>query len=171
MIQNYPAIVSGGGHAMAAGIAFELDNVDTIGKAFNQYVAQLLRPEDFIPAIEITADLDQEDIDFETIQELEKLQPFGMANPKPTFFASQVAITSLRPMGDGSHANLTLSTKLRQSIRGVGFGMYNAFAGITMGEAADLVFEPQINEYQGNRSIQWRIADVRRQAPTFEDQY
>ena len=60
MIQNYPLIVSGGGHAMAAGIAFDVENIDTISKAFNQYVSQFLKAEDFIPAIELTADVEGE---------------------------------------------------------------------------------------------------------------
>ncbi|MBS1701989.1 MAG: single-stranded-DNA-specific exonuclease RecJ [Armatimonadetes bacterium] len=161
MIQNYPAIVSGGGHAMAAGIAFDLNNVDVISQAFNQYVAQLLKPEDFVPAIELTADVDNEEIDFGILEELEKLQPFGMANPKPVFFASGVTLNSVRAMGDGSHANLTLLTDSKRTYRGVAFGMYDTFSGLQQGAKTDLVFEPQINEYQGNRTIQWRIADVR----------
>ncbi|MBI1333572.1 MAG: single-stranded-DNA-specific exonuclease RecJ [Armatimonadetes bacterium] len=161
MIQNYPAIVSGGGHAMAAGIAFDLNNVDVISQAFNQYVAQLLKPEDFVPAIELTADVDNEEIDFGILEELEKLQPFGMANPKPVFYASGVTLNSVRAMGDGSHANLTLLTDSKRTYRGVAFGMYDTFSGLQQGAKTDLVFEPQINEYQGNRTIQWRIADVR----------
>jgi len=161
MIQNYPQIVTGGGHAMAAGIAFDLDKVDVIKAAFNQYVAQLMKPEDFIPTIELTADIEDEDITFETLNELEKLQPFGMANPKPIFFASSVMLNSIRSMGDGSHANLTLTFGGQKSHRGVAFGMFETFSGLGQGTKAECVFEPQINEYQGNRSIQWKIADVR----------
>lgn len=161
MIQNYPQIVSGGGHAMAAGIAFDLDNVDIIGKAFNQYVAQLLKPEDFVPTLELTADVEDEDITFETLLELEKLQPFGMANPRPIFYASGVTLNSVRSMGDGTHANLTLSFRGQKSYRGVAFGMFDTFSSYSQGSSAEFVFEPQVNEYQGNRSIQWKIADVR----------
>jgi single-stranded-DNA-specific exonuclease len=162
MIQNYPLIVSGGGHAMAAGIAFETDNIDTISKAFNQYVSQFLKPEDFIPAIELTADVEEEELSFGLLEELEKLQPFGMANPKPIFYASDVTLSSVRSMGDGTHANLTLTPNAAQkNLRGVGFGLYEKFSQIGQGHKMDLVFEPQINEFQGNRTVQWKIADVR----------
>lgn len=165
MIQNYPLIVNGGGHAMAAGIAFELSNLDDIGKAFNQYVGQLLKAEDFIPAIELTADVGTEDIDFAALEELEKLQPFGMANPKPSFYATGITVSSLRSMGDGSHANLTLITESQRSHRGVAFGMFETFSGLDKAGKAELVFEPQINEFQGNRTVQWKIADVRPAQP------
>ena len=162
MIQNYPLIVSGGGHAMAAGIAFDLDNVEIISKAFNQYVSQFLKPEDFIPAVELTADVETDELTFGLIEELEKLQPFGMANPKPIFYASDVTLSSLRSMGDGSHANLTISPKSGQAnLRGVGFGLFETFSTIGQGQKADLVFEPQINEFKGNRTVQWKISDVR----------
>jgi single-stranded-DNA-specific exonuclease len=162
MIQNYPLIVSGGGHAMAAGIAFELENVDTISKAFNQYVSQFLKPEDFIPAIELTADVENEELSFSLLEELERLQPFGMANPKPIFYASDVTLSSLRSMGDGTHANLTLTPSAAQrNLRGVAFGLYERFSSIGQGNKVDLVFEPQTNEFQGNRTVQWKIADVR----------
>ena len=161
MIQNYPLIVSGGGHAMAAGIAFDLTNVDTISKAFNQYVGQFMKPDDFIPAVELTADVEDEEISFALLGELEKLQPFGMANPKPIFYASEVTLSSLRSMGDGTHANLTLAPKAQKNIRGVGFGLFETFSQIGQGAVTDLVFEPQINEFQGNRTVQWKIADAR----------
>lgn len=166
MIQNYPQIVAGGGHAMAAGISFELGNFEDISKAFNQYVGQLLKPEDFIPAIELTADIEDEELSFETLAELEKLQPFGMANPKPTFYASSVTINSLRSMGDGSHANLSLIIGSQKPLRGVAFGMYEAFSKLGQGSKAEVVFEPQTNEYQGNKTIQWKIADVRQLEPS-----
>jgi single-stranded-DNA-specific exonuclease len=165
MIQNYPLIVNGGGHAMAAGISFELENFDTISKAFNQYVAQFLKTEDFIPAVELTADVETIEISFELIEELEKLQPFGMANPKPLFFAGQVTLAALRSMGDGTHANLTLTPSSQKNLRGVAFGLYEKFSAIGQGTKADLVFEPQINEFQGNRTVQWKVADVRSIAP------
>ena len=161
MIQNYPLIVSGGGHAMAAGIAFDLTNVDTISKAFNQYVGQFMKPDDFIPAVELTADVEDEEITFALLEELEKLQPFGMANPKPIFYASDVSLNSLRSMGDGTHANLSLAPNGQKNIRGVGFGMFDTFSKIGQGAKTDLVFEPQINEFQGNRTVQWKIADAR----------
>lgn len=167
MIQNYSGIVTGGGHAMAAGIAFELEQVNAISSAFNQYVAQMLRPEDFIPAVEITADLAEEEIDYAALEELEKLQPFGMANPKPIFYAKHVHVNSLRAMGsDGSHANLGITTSAHKTFRGVAFGMYQTFASLPTGANTEVVFEPQINEYQGNRSIQWRVSDVRLAEPT-----
>ena len=162
MIQNYPLIVSGGGHAMAAGIAFDVDNIDTISKAFNQYVSQFLKPEDFIPAIELTADVEGETLSFGLLEELEKLQPFGMANPKPILFSSGVKVESLRSMGDGTHANLSLHPRVSQStVRGVGFGLYDKFVNIGSGKTVDLAFEPQINEFQGNRTVQWKISDLR----------
>ncbi len=162
MIQNYPSIVSGGGHAMAAGIAFELEKVDTIHMAFNQYVAQLLKPEDFIPAIELTAVVEEDEVDYAVLEELEKLQPFGMANPRPVFYSSGITISSCRSMGsDGTHANLSLATPGKKNFRGVAFGMYETFSRFDQGSQVEFVFEPQINDFQGNRSIQWRIADVR----------
>lgn len=161
LIQNYPALVSGGGHAMAAGIGFDADQLQLIRRAFEQYVLQTVRPDDLIPSIEISAELENEIIDFEFLAQLSKFEPYGMANPKPIFCACGVKIESIRPMGaGGTHARLTLSNSNHRMVQAVAFGQYELLCNLS-GQIADIAFEPQINEYNGTKSVQWRILDVR----------
>ncbi|HLO97127.1 MAG TPA: hypothetical protein VK171_00915 [Fimbriimonas sp.] len=84
-----------------------------------------------------------------------------MANPKPIFLAKSVKVEALRSMGaDGTHARMTLSNPQHRFIQGVAFNQYEFLSGLA-GQTVDVVFDPQINEYQGSRTIQWRVLDVR----------
>lgn len=161
LIQNYPALVSGGGHAMAAGIGFDVEQLQLIRRAFEQYVVQTITPDEFIPAIEVACELEDEVIDFEFLSQLSKLEPHGMANPKPIFLAKGIKVEALRAMGaDRNHARMTLSNAQHRYIQGVAFNQFEYLSELS-GQTVDIAFDPQINEYQGSKTIQWRILDAR----------
>ena len=162
LISAHPALVQGGGHAMAAGIGFPEAHLDEIRSAFNSYALATLRPEDLFPAVEIAAFVDPTKVDRSSIDEFVALEPFGMMNPKPIFGAKNVEILYVKSMGqEGQHISVTLK-HAKGTVRCVGWGMYSALSELRSGDRVDVAFEPQLNTYQGQESIQWKLADVRR---------
>ncbi len=70
-----------GGHTMACGVSCHKDNIYAFCFAINEY-ARGLDKNLFVPKAEFDLERSFEEINFEDISELTKLEPFGMENPK-----------------------------------------------------------------------------------------
>ncbi len=70
-----------GGHSMACGVTCPKENIDSFCFAINEY-ARSLDASLFIPHSEFDLQRDMEELTFDSISELSKLEPFGMENPK-----------------------------------------------------------------------------------------
>lgn len=160
MIKSVSPLVEGGGHALAAGISFNESLLSDIRVAFDRYAGTALTEEDFIPAIEVSAQVTMSEVNREMMNDLMRFEPYGMANPKPLFAASKLEVSMLRSMGDGTHAQMILKQN-GQSVRAVAFGQFNAIQSLGTGALIDVVFEPAINSYRGEESVQWKIHDLR----------
>jgi single-stranded-DNA-specific exonuclease len=95
------------------------------------------------------------------VEELSQIEPTGQENPKPLFCARGVRIRNEpRVVGKtGEHLKLWL-TDGRNSFDAIGFGMGKR--EFKAGDAVDIVFAPEINEYEGRRSVQLKLQDVQK---------
>ena len=72
-----------GGHTMAAGMTLNITDVDELRLRLNQLAQEQLNEEDLIPITYIDTEISLQDIHIEAIEEMNKLAPYGMDNPKP----------------------------------------------------------------------------------------
>lgn len=86
-----------GGHPMAAGLSLPLENLEPLRKQLNENAA--LTEEDFVPVIKIDVPMPIGYISEKFVEELEYLEPFGKANPKPVFAEQHFSIMSGRIIG------------------------------------------------------------------------
>jgi hypothetical protein len=89
------------------------------------------------------------------------MEPFGVANPVPQFIARDMTVSRIIAMGGGKHTKLLLN-KGEFSIYAVYFGISPAQLRIVAGERADVLFQLNINEFQGERSLQMIVQDIRK---------
>jgi single-stranded-DNA-specific exonuclease len=73
-----------GGHRHAAGLSVALDRVDELAEAFDQALANIAEDADAKPLL-IEGSCSIEELDLQTLRELEHLGPFGPGNPEPVF--------------------------------------------------------------------------------------
>ncbi|MEA2092215.1 MAG: DHHA1 domain-containing protein, partial [Campylobacterota bacterium] len=105
---NEQLLTKFGGHKMAAGLGLRLENIDAFRDAINSSASKLSR-DDFIPKTRVSGILSSEDIDFELLSLLDSFEPFGEANPRPSFLIKDAEILSIKTMGkDKSHCRITL---------------------------------------------------------------
>jgi single-stranded-DNA-specific exonuclease len=98
-----------GGHEFAAGVTLEAARVDEFRRRFNARAAACLRPEDFLPRIEIDALASLPDLTEPNIAGVFALAPFGHGNPQPVFAALDVEVSGVSPLGkDGKHLRVTV---------------------------------------------------------------
>ena len=143
-----------GGHPMAAGFSLPEENIEAFRKRLNENAR--LTEEDFVNRIWIDVPMPLEYISENLIGEFKCLEPFGQGNEKPLFAQKNLAIRSSRVLGKNRNAvRLSLVTETGFPMDGIWFGDGDAFMD-EMGDSRhlDVVYYPDINEYNGSRSLQ-----------------
>ena len=149
-----------GGHELAAGLSIEADKISAFREKINKHAKEILVPDDFIPRIYVDTELPIEYVNMNTAEKLTQLEPYGMGNGSPIFFARGLKITGIRPLSEGRHIKLTLF-KDGNSIEAVGFGMGSYLEEIKLNDIIDILFQVDINVFRGERHAQAVLKDMR----------
>jgi single-stranded-DNA-specific exonuclease len=152
-----------GGHAAAAGLTIDPENIDAFRENFCEQVIQQVCLDDLVPDLDIDAEALIGNLTLSTMQELEKLAPFGQDNPRPILCASGVRLAApAKTMGsDGRHLALRL-VQHDSAIRAVAFGKGEWASELDETQGLyDFAFRPVINEYRGRRSVELHLIDFR----------
>lgn len=89
---------------MAAGMTLHMNDVDELRRRLNEQAEVILTEEDFIPITAVDAFCKVEDVTLAAIEDMQKLAPFGVGNPKPRIAVKDAELESIRAIGsDGSH--------------------------------------------------------------------
>ena len=80
-----------GGHHMAAGLNVHREHFEAFRSKFMRAAADRLQPQDLLPRIRLDARVDVSELDQSHLEELALLEPCGMGNPAPLFYARAVA--------------------------------------------------------------------------------
>ena len=161
-------LVTGGGHAAAAGLRIEESQLSAFRMAFMEAVAEQLGEEASEPEIDFDAEAPLGQFDLAVMNQVEQLAPFGMGNPRPLFCALGVELAGApAPLGDsGRHLSLQLAQHGHR-MRGVAFGQAEEWlpqlSSIT--GKIDLAFRPVINEFRGYRRVELHLVDWRLHQP------
>ncbi len=152
-------LVRHGGHAMAAGLTIHPDNLDAFRTRLNSIAKRTLKREDLQPPLRLDAEVNLGDITLDTLAELDQLRPMGQGNPAVQFYVRN--ITHQRPLqrmgADKQHVKLWL-TDGKTSHEAV---WWNAGKESLPVGRFDLAFAPQVNDYNGRRTVQLKVLDWR----------
>ena len=139
---------------MAAGLSLLKENVEELRRSLNEQA--VLGPEDFIRKVWIDVPMPLEYITQPLIEELDLLEPFGQGNEKPLFAQKNLFIRSVRVLGKNRNAvKLSLATERGTPMDGMLFTDGDSFLE-ELGESRrlDVIYYPEINEYNGNKTLQ-----------------
>lgn len=149
-----------GGHTMAAGLTLSIENVDELRNRLNEAASQQLSSEDFIPITELDASINIEDIDIDSISQLNMLAPYGMNNPKPTVLIENVITTDVKKIGANKNHLKVLFEGQGCFLDGVGFNLGNLADDLSPGSKAAVIGELAINEWNNRQKPQIFIRDM-----------
>lgn len=143
-----------GGHPMAAGFSLKEENIDEFRRRLNEQSA--LTKEDFIPKIWIDVAMPLEYISEALVNELKGLEPFGQGNEKPQFAQKNLRIRSVRAIGRNNNAvRMTVVTEQGRPMEAMVFTVADQFVEeAKQSRSIDVIYYPDINEYNGNRTLQ-----------------
>lgn len=159
-IRAYPELMSGGGHAMAAGCSFPQDKLQEVSDALHTYAGGLLTEEDFIFALRVDAEVTSSEINRKSVEELQKMEPFGCDNPKPQFLIRDAELAQIKTTRNPDHIQVRIKSE-SGFVWCSGFNMAKTLGAVQPGAKLDLVCQPTLDEWNGNISLKWRLEDYR----------
>ncbi|MDO4330171.1 MAG: single-stranded-DNA-specific exonuclease RecJ [Lachnospiraceae bacterium] len=156
LVEVQDLLLKFGGHPMAAGLSLEEEKVEEFRRRLNENAHQKLTEADFVEKIWIDVALPMEYVNEPLIQELSLLEPFGQGNEKPQFAQRHLRIRSARVAGKNRNVvMLSLVTESGLPMEARWFGDGDGFMEEMGGSRfMDVIYYPEINEYNGRRSIQ-----------------
>lgn len=163
LVEVQELLLKFGGHPMAAGLSLKESDVDLFRRRLNENARKKLTEADLVEKVWIDVALPFEYIDEPLIQELHILEPFGQGNEKPQFAQRHLKIRSARVAGKLRNVvMLSLASDSGTVMEARWFGEGDRFME-EMGDCSfmDAIYYPEINEYNGRRSIQVMIKQYR----------
>ena len=149
-------LVDGGGHPMAAGFTIETRHIETFVQNIKKYAQSSLLDEQLMPIIKIECELDREDINFKTLEEIRKFEPYGVGNLEPIFLTRTMLVEDVRAVGQGAgHLKLQVD-----GLSAIAFNMGQKRALIRPGHYLDLVYTVSEDYYNGGGTIQLKVKDL-----------
>ncbi len=149
-----------GGHKMAAGLFFsgEKTSFETVKKALCDTIKEYTSSKDLNPFIKIDLILEPADITFDLPNIIAKLEPFGASNPSPIFAVNNLKVIQKILLGnDNSHLKLILQA---DGYEFTAVWWQKGYVNLKQGDIIDLAFHPQINEYNGETTLQLVVNDI-----------
>ncbi|MBX4205768.1 single-stranded-DNA-specific exonuclease RecJ, partial [Candidatus Microgenomates bacterium] len=151
--------IEGGGHSMAAGFTILSSKVDEFTKRINEVTKDLLTKDMFEKKILVDLEIDLDSINWEVLDNLKKFEPFGVGNAAPVFATFGVSILESRAIGNGTK-HLKMKLKQGKVFDAIAFGWGDKIADLKTGKDINVSYNLEINEWNGNKSIQLKIKDI-----------
>ena len=145
-----------GGHALAAGITFAPENLQALEDKMNE----LLQEVEVTPSLQVDLSLPLADLNISFVEQLSILAPFGEGNRPPVIELKNVYVKNVKPIGNKlQHLKFTLYQD-KHSVDVIAFNQASLAMYLTPDTLFSFVGEVKINEWNGNRSVQFHFIDV-----------
>jgi len=148
-----------GGHALAAGFTIPTRYLAELENRLNDLAEEMLMGKELQPTLSIDAEISLSQINSTFFKELDKLEPTGANNPLAIFVTRNLSAKQVKSIGQNKdHLKMSVFDG-RFTQEAVGFGL--GYLQNNLPVRFDLAYSLSINEYQGNRSFQLQIVDLK----------
>ena len=152
-------MVQFGGHPMAAGLSIEEENIEKFRRQLNENCT--LTEEDQRPKVVIDVPMPVSYITKELVEQISLLEPFGKGNTKPIFAQKGLRVLDSNIIGKNKNVlKCQLESEHGKLVTAIRFKLDGQEIP-EVGKKISMVYYPDINEYNGIVSIQFRIEDWR----------
>ncbi len=151
-----------GGHRQAAGFTLETARLDEFTTRLQAIAEARLHPDMLQPALEIDAAITLAEVNA-AFKESLQLAPFGSENPPPLFVSYGLHIKEVRPVGaEGAHLRLKLyDPECHRMLEAMAFREGARITELQGLKRLDVVYQLELNEWQGQSSLRMRLHDFR----------
>ena len=153
-------LVKYGGHELAAGLTVKRDKIEEFRKRINEYAEKYITEDMLTVRIDADCELEASDINMAFANEITRLEPFGIGNASPKFILRNAIVRKISSIGGGKHTKLLLE-KDGICFTAMYFGMSDGELICREGDLTDILFNLDVNEFRGVRSVQLILQDMR----------
>ena len=155
-----PLLESYGGHELAAGFTIHRNQIGAFRERISEMTRDFFAQSDSRTVLEIDCSVTPEVLTVHGIDALSALEPCGNGCPKPMLMMEKLQIERISMVGGGRHMRLRVRNG-RHSFNAIYFGANPQIASVEPGDLVDIAFQPQVNEFKGERSVQMNVQDIR----------
>ena len=160
LVHSKDLLVKFGGHELAAGLSIYRGNINEFREKINEYARNVIdNGSAVVSAVEYDFEIASNEIDMQFAEEIRYLEPYGISNPIPAFLMRDCVVCDIVPISGGKHTKLVVK-KDDKCFVAMCFSRSQAELGIYTTDIIDLVFNIDINEYNGNRTVQMIVKDL-----------
>ncbi len=161
-------LLDGGGHAMAAGFTVAAEKVDALRDFLAERLGRGLARETLVPELRLDGVLAAGAARIELIDQLDRLAPYGAANPEPRFAFPSLRVVHAELVGSG-HLRCTLADPLADPtdnapLRAIAFRAAETplgdFLAVTGGAALRIAGHLRRDTWRGGDAVQLSIDDA-----------
>ncbi len=155
-------VLSGGGHAMAAGLSVERERIGELRRYINDYVQTHVSAEQQVETVEIDAILMLKAASRAFFDRLDLLAPYGQGNPEPLLAFASVRVGFAQVM-KGGHVRCELIDGSGHKLKGIAWRAEETAIGDALLRPAGLVHvlgRLKADDYMGRRGVQLEIEDI-----------
>ena len=148
-----------GGHPQAAGFTVATPRLAELEERLLATALEWTDGAQPAPAMRFDCEISPALLGEPTMSFIDSLKPFGTGNPEPVFLTRRARIVEARRVGkDESHLRL----RVVHGGRGWTAMAFNrGDAPVDTGDRVDLVYNARINEWNGSRSVELMVLDLR----------
>jgi single-stranded-DNA-specific exonuclease len=154
-------LLSGGGHAMAAGLAIRADAIPELREFLCETLAQESVDAAALDAVEIDALITPGGADRALFDDFQRLQPFGPGNPEALFALADVRPEQIMPM-KGGHIRCQLTDSTGRRLRAIAWRAGETELGkrLMAGGALHVVGRLKPDDWNGRNGVELEIEDA-----------
>jgi len=149
-----------GGHFAAAGLTMLPENIEAFKEKFESVVSSTIDQRLLTPEIIIDSVVNFNDLTSGFYNIITQMEPFGPENLRPLFIAKNVNDTGYSRIVKDCHIKFVLKQD-NITLSGIGFNMAEKFYLLQMKKPLDVLFTLDENEWDGIKSIQLKVTDIR----------
>jgi single-stranded-DNA-specific exonuclease len=152
-----------GGHAAAAGIKIPPGRFEDFAKRFDEHCHATLTQEQRLKRLSIDAEIPLSMLDTRLVDWIDSLEPHGPGNPKPLFLSHDVVVAGPpRFVGaEQKHVQFRFRQDGGPALKGIAWNMHERAKPLQEGVRCSLVFQPAVNVWNNQRSVQLEVKDFR----------
>lgn len=152
-------LIKHGGHPMAAGFTIAADKIEDFRYRLNRYAEEILSTESLGKTFVADAELSVEQLTFDTIRLLARLEPHGTGNARPLFAVRQAPIKHVSLMKD-KHLKFLLKTEGRQEVSAVWWNAMQYLPVVEGKERVSFIASLEINKWKDRETVQLMVKDA-----------
>ena len=153
-------LISFGGHKRAAGFKLKLNQIESFTKTISEHAKRKVSDDDLLSSILIDAEISTDDLNYNFVNSLSSLEPYGSGNPCPVFLLKNIKFNEPPRIVGKNHLKFSIS-KNGYTFNGIAFSVADYIPSLKSTDFFwDIAITPFINTWNGHELLEFEIKGI-----------